>query len=320
VFVVGASVDRDGAWEEMVALAELHGAPVWVSPLIGRASFPEDHPQFAGFLPAFREEIRSRLAGHDLLLAIGAPLFTYHAPGQGAYLPEGIEVLQLTDDPAMAAAALAGDSIIGGIRDSLASLVAAGRADVPARQDGRARAPRLPLSDPLSDRLLLQVLAELRPADSVIVEEAPSTREPMHDYLPILRPRTFYTCSSGGLGYSLPAAIGVALARPGAKVIALLGDGSAMYSIQGLWTAAQLRLPITFIVVNNGRYEALRQIGVRLGNSRPVGLELPGIDFVELARAQGCQGMRVTTAGELHATLRAALSADGPVLVDVRVG
>jgi benzoylformate decarboxylase len=172
----------------------------------------------------------------------------------------------------------------------------------------------------LSDRLLLQVLAELRPADSIIVEEAPSTREPMHDYLPILRSQTFYTCSSGGLGYSLPAAVGIALARPDAKVIALLGDGSAMYSIQGLWTAAQLRLPITFIIVNNGRYEALRQIGVRLGNSRPVGLELPGLDFVELARAQGCEGMRVTAAGELHATLRAALSADGPVLVDVRVG
>lgn len=320
VFVVGAAVDRDGAWEEIVALAQLHGALVWVSPLIGRASFPEDHPQFAGFLPAFREEIRARLAGHDLLLAVGAPLFTYHAPGQGPYLPDDITVMQLTDDPAMAAASLAGDSIVGGIRDSLRALVATGREAAPARQQGRARTPRLSLSDPLSDRLLLQVLAELRPADSIIVEEAPSTREPMHDHLPILRPRTFYTCSSGGLGYSLPAAVGIALARPDAKVIALLGDGSAMYSIQGLWSAAQLRLPITFIIVNNGRYEALRQIGVRLGNSKPVGLELPGLDFVELARAQGCSGMRVTAASELHGTLRAALSADGPVLVDVRVG
>ncbi len=122
VFVVGAGVDRDGAWQELVALAELHGALVWASPLIGRASFPEDHPQFAGFLPAFREEIHRRLAGHDLLLAIGAPLFTYHAPGKGPYVPAGLAVHQLTDDPIMAAAALAGQSVVGGIRESLREL------------------------------------------------------------------------------------------------------------------------------------------------------------------------------------------------------
>jgi benzoylformate decarboxylase len=320
VFVVGSGIDRDLAWTELVKLAELHGALVWVSPLIGRASFPEDHPLFAGFLPAFREEIHKRLAGHDLLMAIGAPLFTYHAPGTGPYLPTGLAAHQLTDDPGMAAASLAGDSIVGSIRESLRELLAAGRRDAAAKQAGRVRVPRLPMADPLSDRLLLQTLADLRTPDSIIVEEAPSSREPMHDYLPILAPETFYTCSSGGLGFSLPAAVGVALARPKSKVITLLGDGSAMYSIQGLWSAAQQRLPIVFIVINNGRYEALRQIGVRLGNARPVGMELPGLDFVELARAQGCEGMRVTAAAELEPTLRAALSAQGPVLVDVHVG
>jgi benzoylformate decarboxylase len=319
VFLVGSGIDRDCAWRELVALAELHGALVWVSPLIGRASFPEDHPLFAGFLPAFREEIHRRLAGHDLLLAIGAPLFTYHAPGKGPYFPAGLEAHQLTDDPGMAAAALAGDSIVGAIGESLRELAGMKRSAPKAQQAGRVRAPRLSLADPLTDRLLLQTLADLRTPDSIIVEEAPSSREPMHDYLPILRQETFYTCSSGGLGFSLPAAVGVALARPQSKVIALLGDGSAMYSIQGLWNAAQLRLPVVFIIINNGRYEALRQIGVRLGNARPVGMELPGIDFVELARSQGCEGMRVTTAAELEPTLRAALSAQGPVLVDVRV-
>jgi len=319
VFVVGAAIDRDGAWDEVVALAELHGALVWASPLIGRASFPEDHPLFAGFLPAFREEIHRRLAGHDLLLAIGAPLFTYHAPGAGPYVPAGMAVHQLTDDPAMAAAALTGDALVGGIRDSLAELIRAGRSTPVTAQSGRKPAAPLPLTDPLTDRLLLQTLAELRAADSIIVEEAPSSREPMHDYLPILRPDTFYTCSSGGLGHSLPAAVGIALGRPGKRVIALLGDGSAMYSIQGLWTAAQLQLPVTFIIINNGRYEALRQIGARLGNARPVGMDLPGIDFVQLARAQGCEALRVEGAADLSRVLRAALATAGPVLVDVRV-
>ncbi len=320
VFVVGSGVDRDNAWEAMIALAELHGAPVWVSPLIGRASFPEDHPLFAGFLPAFREEILRRLTGHDLLLAIGAPLFTYHAPGTGPYLPADLAAHQLTDDPGMAAAALAGQSIVGGIGASLRELVALGRSTAKPVQSGRVRAPRLPFADPLSDRLVLQTLADLRAPDSIIVEEAPSSREPMHDHLPILRPETFYTCSSGGLGFSLPAAVGVALAKPQSRVIAVIGDGSAMYAIQALWSAAQLRLPMTFIIINNGKYEALRQIGIRLGNARPVGLELPGLDFVELARAQGCEALRVTTAAELEPTLRAALATAGPVLVDVRVG
>jgi benzoylformate decarboxylase len=179
--------------------------------------------------------------------------------------------------------------------------------------------PRLPLADPLTDRLLLQTLAELRTPDSIVVEEAPSTREPMHDHLPILRPETFYTCSSGGLGHALPAAVGIALARPSTRVIALLGDGSAMYSIQALWSAAQLQLPLTVIIVNNGGYEALQSFSRRFGLSDPVGTHLPGIDFVQLARGQGCAAARVTRAEELHAALREALAAKGPMLVDVQV-
>src|SRR6201999_2607568 len=101
-----------------------------------------------------------------------------------------------------------------------------------------------------SDRYLLQQIAHLRPPGSVIVEEAPSSRGPMHDFLPILERDTFYTCASGGLGHGLPAAIGVALARPEARVIAVLGDGSSMYSIQGIWSAVQLKLPVAFIIIN----------------------------------------------------------------------
>jgi benzoylformate decarboxylase len=319
VFVVGAAVDRDAAWQELVRLAELHGALVWVSPLIGRCSFPEDHPLFAGFLPAFREEIVRRLAGHDLLVAIGAPVFTYHAPGTGPYLPAGLQVRQLTEDADMAAGSVGGNAIVGSVGLALRELAAAGRAAAPAQQKGRVRAAELPLADRLTDRMLLQELARLRAPDTIIVEEAPSSREPMHDHLPILRPETFYTCSSGGLGHSMPAAVGVALGRPGTKVIALIGDGSAMYAIQALWSAAQLQLPIAFIIVNNARYEALRQFSGRFGIERPVGTELPGIDFVELASAQGCEGLRVTRAGELLPALRHALAASGPVLVDVVV-
>jgi benzoylformate decarboxylase len=319
VFVVGAAVDRDGAWDAITRLAEMHGALVWASPLIGRCGFPEDHPLFAGFLPAFREQIHQRLVGHDLLLAAGAQLFTYHAEGSGPYVPDGLAVYQITEDPDWAASAVTGQAIVGAVGAALRELAALPRPTPPTTPQGRARVPRLEATDPITDGLLLRTLAELRAPDSIIVEEAPSTREPMHDHLPILRPETFYTCSSGGLGHALPAAVGIALARPGSRVIALLGDGSAMYSIQALWNAAQLQLPLTVIIVNNGRYQALRHFAQRFGLVDPVGVRLPGIDFVQLAQGQGCQAMRVTRAAELHGVLRDALSAAAPTLVDVQV-
>ncbi|MEO6079556.1 MAG: benzoylformate decarboxylase [Steroidobacteraceae bacterium] len=319
VFVVGAAVDRDGGWDAMVRLAEMHGALVWVSPLIGRSSFPEDHPLFAGFLPAFRDEIHNRLVGHDLLVAVGAPLFTYHAEGQGPYLPAGLEVFQVTDDPEMAASAIAGQSMVGSLGLAINELLLAGRSAAAARQQGRSAAPRLAAADPLTDAFLLQTLAELRAPDSIIVEEAPSSRPAMQSYLPILRSETFYTCSSGGLGHSLPAAVGVALGKPGKKVIAIIGDGSAMYSIQALWSAAQLRLPITFIIVNNRRYKALEVFSQRFGITQLVGTDLSGIDFVQLARAQGCEANRVSRAADLEGALKAALAAPVPMLLEVQV-
>src|SRR5690606_22966044 len=119
---------------------------------------------------------------------------------------------------------------------------------------GVARAAATELGGvPFSDAYLFQQVARLRPADSIIVEEAPSSRDALQAHLPILRPDSYFTCASGGLGHGLPAAVGVALGRPDRKTIAVLGDGSSMYSIQGLWTAAELGLPISFIIVNNGR-------------------------------------------------------------------
>jgi benzoylformate decarboxylase len=117
----------------------------------------------------------------------------------------------------------------------------------------------------------------------------------------------------------MPAAVGVALARPAQRVIALLGDGSSMYSIQALWTAAQEALPIVFVIVNNGGYAALDKFAMHFQIDKPVGTALPGIDFAGLARDMGCAGSTVWTAEELPAALRAAFADQGPYLVDVHV-
>src|SRR5215467_13522991 len=123
-FVVGAAVDRDGAWDLAVALAERHGAAVWESPNTGRCSFPESHPLFAGFLPAAKEAIVRHLDGHDVVLALGAPLFVYHQEGFGPFLPAGTQVFQLIDDPDVAAWLPTGTSVVTSLHLGLADLLA----------------------------------------------------------------------------------------------------------------------------------------------------------------------------------------------------
>jgi benzoylformate decarboxylase len=317
VIIVGAAVARDAAWQEVIELAERHRCAVWVSPLSSRNSFPERHRLFAGFLPADRERIVARLEGSDLIMVLGAPVFTYHVEGHGPHIPQDAALVQLTDDPAAAARSPVGLSILTDLKLGVAALLAA---PAPARQAPPvpARAPRVP-PDRLTDRYLMQQIAALRPPDSLIVEEAPSSRGAMHDHLPMLEPDSFYTCASGGLGHGLPAAIGVALARPGRRVIGLLGDGSAMYSIQGLWSAAELALPVTFVIVNNSGYRALDEFAAHFGLAAVPGTRLTHLDFRALARAQGVEAVRVSRCAELDAALPMAFAVPGPVLIEVCV-
>lgn len=318
VFVLGAGVSRDDAWDEAIALAERHSAAVWVAPFSARNPFPENHPLFRGFLLPMREKIRADLAGHDLIITVGGPLSLYHVDGEGSHLPEGARLILVTEDLSTAACAPAGDAIVSNARAFLSAML-----DGPAPIAREPLSPLLPLPPldgaPLTDAYLLQQIAALRPARSIIVEEAPSSRNAMHDRLPILARDGFYTCASGGLGHGLPAAVGVSLARPDERVIAVIGDGSSMYAIQALWTAAQRKLPITFVIVNNRRYEALIGFSRFFELTNPVGTHLPDLDFVGLASAQGMAAARVTDAAQLDGALSAAFSSDGPTLVEVVV-
>jgi benzoylformate decarboxylase len=318
VFVVGASVARDDAWDEVIALAEEHHAPVWVSPMSARNSFPERHPLFAGFLPADRARIVERLDGTDFILVLGAPVFTYHVEGQGPHIPAGASLVQLTDDPGAAAWCPVGTSIVTNLKLGVAALLGSPPKATRSPAVIPLRATRVS-ADVLSDSYLMQQIAVLRPADSIIVEEAPSSRGAMHDHLPMLERDSFHTCASGGLGHGLPASVGVALARPGRKVIGLLGDGSAMYSVQGLWTAAQLKLPVAFIIVNNSSYRALEEFGRRFAIDVLPGVHLPDLDFCALAEAQGVKAILVTRCEDLDGALRTVFAAASPMLLEVRV-
>ena len=327
--VVGTAIDRCRAWDAVVALAERHQARVWVAPMSGRCGFPEDHPLFAGFLPAMREKIVGLLAEHDYIFAVGAPAFIYHVEGHGPHVPAGATLGQLIDDPTIAAWTPVGTTAVGnirlGVQDLLARPAPAPRA-VPAPRAARPRATAPEGDELMSVAFVLQTLAGLRARDSIVVEEAPTARSVMHAHLPMLESGGFYTMASGGLGHGMPAAVGVALAEmqagSGRKVIGLIGDGSSMYSIQALWSAAQLNLPITYVILKNRRYAALQEFAPVFGfePGEPLqGTDLPGMDFVALARGQGCEAVTVRDAGRLADVLREALAATRPTVVEVEV-
>ena len=320
--IVGAAVDRDDAWDQVVALAERHNARVWAAPMSGRCSFPEDHRLFAGFLPAMRERIVALLADHDALFVLGAPVFAYHVEGAGPHIPDGASLFQIVDDPNTAAWTPVGVTAVGsvrlGVEDLLARPARAPRPPPPPRAPRPAAGP----SAPMTVAYALQSLAQVRKPEDIVVEEAPSARPVMHACLPMTRSETFYTMDSGGLGYGMPAAVGVALAKPHARVIGLIGDGSSLYSIQALWTAAPLKLPITFVILNNGRYAALQDFAPVFGFSAGEivqGTDLPGLDFPALAAGMGCAARRVSNAAELRDVLAEALASNAPNLVEVEV-
>jgi len=292
---------------------------VWTAPFAARNGFPENHALFAGFLPANREAIVAALSGHDVVLVLGGPLSLYHTEGTGPHAPEGTRIFLILDNPSLAASAPVGTTILANVKHAAAALLAGPAPSTErAMPEARRRAPELD-GRLFTDAYLLQQIAKLRPKGAIIVEEAPSSRGPMHDYLPILDRDGFYTCASGGLGHGLPAAVGVALGRPKEKVIAFLGDGSSLYAIQGLWNAAQLALPVSFIIVRNGRYEALVAFGRHFGLQQTVGTGLPDLDFCALAKAQGVDARRATRADELDAALQWSFTAEGPTLVEVVV-
>jgi benzoylformate decarboxylase len=316
--VLGAGVARDGGWDRAIALAERHQALVYVAPFSARCSFPEDHRLFAGFLDPRREAIVAALSGHDVIVALGGPLSLYHVEGTGPHLPPGATTVFIADNPAQVSWAPCDLAIVADSNHALAALLAgpapAARRPPPARAAVAGADPAV-----LTDRLVCDRLAALRPPGAIVVEEAPTARAALHDHLPITAPDTFYTCASGGLGHGLPASVGLALARPGCRVIALLGDGSAMYAIQGLWSAVQLGLPISYIILNNRRYEALRGFGRLFGMDNVPGTDLSGLDFCGLAAAQGLAARRVDHAGDIDAALAWSFAATAPTLLDIMI-
>jgi benzoylformate decarboxylase len=323
VLVTGPEIDAAGGWESAVALAECQRLPVWATAAVGggRLGFPEAHPNFAGVLPPAIAMVSQVLSGHDLIVVAGSPVFPYYPYIPGPLLPSGAALVALTSDPGEAARAPMGDAILGDVALALGRLVElAGAANDRESPVARAQPGEPEDGEPLSGSAAAAALAHAWPADAILVVEAPSSTLALRNRLRISRPGSYFMSSSGGLGFGIAAAVGVQLAQPGRPVVCVLGEGSAQYAIQALWTASAYRVPVTFLVLRNDEYAILKWFGALEQVSDVPGMELPGVDVAAVARAYGVPAREVRGRAELTEALREAIAVDdGPRLVQVPV-
>ncbi|GAB7531482.1 benzoylformate decarboxylase [Pseudomonas sp. 3A(2025)] len=318
VIVLGPDVDAANANADCVTLAERLKAPVWVAPSAPRSPFPTRHPCFRGLLPAGIATIAQLLEGHDLVLVLGAPVFRYHQYDPGQYLKPGTHLIAVTCDPLEAARAPMGDAIVADI-----GLMAAGlAARVTERTQPLPNALPLPETvdqgpGALRPETVFDTLNALAPENAIYLNESTSTTTVMWQRLNMRHAGSYYFCAAGGLGFSMPAAVGVQLAEPERQVIAVIGDGSANYSISALWTAVQYRIPAIFVIMNNGTYGALRWFAGVLKAEKVPGLDVPGIDFCALAKGYGMHAIKAGDQAQLTAALSEALALKAPVLIEV---
>jgi benzoylformate decarboxylase len=345
--IVGDRVSKSGALTEAVALAETLGARVYGEPQANSIAFPPEHPLFAGVLPSLSQGVRRALEPADVLLVIGLNLFQAFLYTPGGPLPAGMMVVQIDSDPweigknypvqvgilSDPKAALA--QLTPRLRQGMtAAQREAGRQRLDAERELRLQERRSLQSrtaedetkEPMSALVLIREIAQALPADVVVVNESVTAGGTLRAWLKLKDEKSFFQAKGGGLGFGLPAVVGVKLALPERPVVGLIGEGSAMYAIQGLWTAAHYDLQAVFVICNNAQYRILKS-GLLAFRSEPakqgkfVGMDLvhPEIDFVQLAESLGVSAVRVTNSKEVGPALQGALSRHGPSLIDIPI-
>jgi benzoylformate decarboxylase len=347
VIIAGDAVTHSRAHRELAALAELLGAPVYAESVPSTASFPASHPLYRGSIPRLAAPIRTILQQHDVLLSVGGDLFTLSLPGEVEAMPQELAIVHLDIDPwelgknyAVKAAILAEP------KATLPELTAAAAERMEGAQRARAKARAEAMQKtiagerealkakargeatkmPITPLALMHAIAEMLPASAVVVDESISSGVALRQLLKSDDAQSLFGLRGGGIGWGLPAAIGVKLALPDRPVVALIGDGSAMYTCQALWTAAHDNVAVIFVILNNRSYRILKQRanamrGFAAQTDRYVGMELtePAIDFVGMARALGVRGERAARLPDAVGLIEAALRAEAPTLVEIEI-
>ncbi len=344
VIVAGQELALHDAFAEAAELADLLGAAVYQQPIHYCAQFPSAHPAYLGALTRTQKQVRAALEAYDLLLCLGADLLRMSVYSPVTPLPEGLPVIHISErdwelgknyptelalranvkETLRALLPLLRERRSGAAAEAAARRLAAlkPRNWTAQREQARAEVLRAAETQPIDPGYLMFSISETLPPDAIVVEEALTSATALPGFLHLRDPRCYYGLASGGLGFGVPGAVGISLAQPGRPVLAIIGDGSSMYGVQALWTAAHLKLPITYVIANNRSYRILKERLVSMrATDRFTGMDIrnPEIDFTGLARSFGLTAERVTDPQAIVPALRAALQAGGPRLIEVMV-
>jgi benzoylformate decarboxylase len=323
--VVGAP--DEGDWDAVVALAERLRCPVWQEPFTRRVGFPQDHPLFAGHLAWQRRLLHDALAPYDVVLTVGTNAFRAYLFDEPVALVEPeTRVAVLTADPAEAHRSPCDLAVVAPVGAACRAVVE----QLPERAGNPPERVRRPprLAPPAAGESLrpghvLDALAQRLPDDVLLVEECPSSQPELYQRIPIRVPFGYMSTANGCLGFGLAGSIGLRMGLPDRPVVAVLGDGSTMYAIQALWSAARYDVGVLLIVLANGRYAVMDALARRHGG----GAAWPGFESVDiggLARSLGCPPVRVESHDDLIRVLDEVLPGlagrHEPLLLECVVG
>ena len=345
VIVAGHELATDHALHEAAAFASLVGCPVYQQTVQYGAHFLSEHPAYMGALTRDQQQVRDTLSPHDLLIVLGADVLRMSVWAPVEALPEGMPIIQIGQrDWEMGKNFPTEMAVRADVRETLKALNPVIERKGGAGQAARAKAVLDGLAEKnwsakraalvaklkadeggatIDPSWMVMKVIETMPKDTIIVDEGIISTRALNALLPYRDPASLFGMASGGIGWGVPAACGIQAAFPERPVVAIIGDGSSMYSIQALWTAANQKLPITYIICDNGGYRIIKErLFAFHGNDNFIGMDFkePAVDFVGLARSLGVPATRVTSHGELVPALEAAYgNTSGPNLISVTV-
>jgi benzoylformate decarboxylase len=344
VIIAGDEIVKSDALEAAAAFAEALGAPVYQQSAPYGSHFLSENACYVGSLSRDQRQVRSVLEKHDLLVVLGADPVRMSVWSEVEPLPEGLAVIHIgLNDWDMGKNFAAEMAVQADVRETLLALTPALKKQGGERLSARAKASLAQLEQgnwtakrvqhaeriegrrgvqPIDPDWLSLQIAEALPRDAVLVNEGLTSARHITDLVPYRDRYSYHALASGGIGWGLPAAVGVAFAQAPRPVCCFSGDGSAMYSIQALWTAANAKLPITYVIANNGGYRIIKQrLKAFHGSDHYVGMDFedPSIDFTALAKSLGMPAERITEPDAVPEALRRAFATPGPKLLDVAV-
>ena len=343
VLIAGHELATRDALREAAELAEVLGAPVYQQTVAYAAHFVSEHPAFLGSLNRVQTQVRAALLPYDLALNLGGDMLRMSVYSPVDALPDGLPIVHVSErDWELGKNYPTEIAIHASVKETLRTLIPVLRRKMNADQVSTAKnrlskviknnwsAKRAKLvsevasraaAQPIDPRWLMMQISDALPRNAVVVEEGLTSTFSLQSFLRFRDSQSFYGLASGGIGFAVAGAIGVSIALRDRPVYAVIGDGSAMYTIQALWTAAHYKLPITYIICNNQSYRILKERLVSMRKTEKfIGMDMrdPVIDFVALAQSMGVPAMRVERPADLADALRQATS-DSPRLIDVRV-